>query len=268
MSKYPEGLNGLNKYPYGNQKLRPNPSRNRRGLAANSDMANALREKNQKNGKVSQGQDGKEMVHIPSGEFLYGTGRRLIQIDEFWIDKAPVTNAEYKRFLDARPEYPVPYSDLDEAKPFNWDGKTRIFPQGMASQPVVLVTLKDVQSYAKWAGKRLPTEQEWEKAARGTDGRTYPWGRTLHVSTCNTIESGIGHTTPVGKYSPVGDSPYGCVDMSGNVWEWTASEYSETTMVVRGGSWSNTQLDAWCTTRAGNPPGTVKNSVGFRLVLK
>ncbi len=232
------------------------------------DTASARQEQSLNSDGISQGQDGKEMVHIPAGEFLYGAGRRLIQIDEFWIDKAPVTNAEYKRFLEARPEYPVPYSDLDEAQAFNWDRKTRSFPQGMASQPVVLVTFMDVQSYAKWAGKRLPTEEEWEKAARGTDGRTYPWGRILQNSVCNTLESGIGHTTPVGSFSPAGDSPYGCVDMSGNVWEWTESEYSETTMVVRGGSWCNSHLDAWCTTRAGNPPGTVKNSVGFRLVLK
>lgn len=212
------------------------------------------------------GPDGKEMVCIPSGEFIYGVNRASFFLEEFWIDKTPVTNAEYKRFLDANPDHPVPFSNAEEAIPYNWYEKTRTYPEGMGNHPVVLVSLYDIQSYARWAGKRLISEQEWEKAARGVDGRTYPWGRIWQMSACNTSESGVGGTTPVGKFSPAGDSPYGCKDMSGNVWEWTSSEFSESTMVVRGGSWRNSHLDVWCTMRAGNPPDTLANHIGFRLV--
>ncbi len=210
---------------------------------------------------------GKEMVFIPSGEFIFGVSSLSISLDEFWMDKTPVTNAEYKRFLDAVPKHPVPYSDLKEAKPYNWDNETRTYPNGMANHPVVLVSYFDAQAYASWAGKRLPSEKEWEKAARGVDGRIYPWGRVWLTSACNTAEMNSGSTTPVGQFSPAGDSPYGCVDMSGNVWEWTASEFSIRTMVVRGGSWRNGQLDAWCTMRTGHVPSTFTNYIGFRLVL-
>lgn len=212
------------------------------------------------------GPDGKEMVCIPSGEFIYGVNRASFFLEEFWIDKNPVTNAEYKRFLDANPDHPVPFSNEEEALHYNWDKERRKYPEGMENHPVVLVNLYDVRSYAKWAGKRLASEQEWEKAARGVDGRTYPWGRIWQMSACNTSEFGVNGTTPVGKFSPAGDSPYGCVDMSGNVWEWTASEYGESTIVVRGGSWRNSHLDVWCTMRAGNAPNTLANHIGFRLV--
>lgn len=222
--------------------------------------------KKQKDNITLVGPDGKEMVCIPSGEFIYGVNRASFFLEEFWIDKTPVTNAEYKRFIDANPDHPVPFSDEKEALPYNWEKERRTYPKGMEKHPVVLVNLYDVQSYAKWAGKRLASEQEWEKAARGVDGRTYPWGRIWQMSACNTSEFGANGTTPVGKFSPAGDSPYGCVDMSGNVWEWTASEYGESTVVVRGGSWRNSHLDVWCTMRAGNAPKTLANHIGFRLV--
>jgi formylglycine-generating enzyme required for sulfatase activity len=222
--------------------------------------------KKQKDNIALVGPDGKEMVCIPSGEFIYGVNRRSFFLEEFWIDKTPVTNAEYKRFLDANPEHPVPFLDEEEALPYNWDKERRTYPKGMEMHPVVLVNLSDVQTYAEWAGKRLASEQEWEKAARGVDGRTYPWGRIWQMSACNTSEFGANGTTPVGKFSPAGDSPYGCIDMSGNVWEWTASEYGDSTVVIRGGSWRNSHLDVWCTMRAGNAPITIANHIGFRLV--
>ena len=89
---------------------------------------------------------------------------------------------------------------------------------------MTLITWHNAVAYAEWANKRLPTVEEWVKAARGTDGREYPWGNEFDVNKCNTKEGRTGGTTPVGKYSPLGDSPYGCVDMAGNVWEWTATQ--------------------------------------------
>lgn len=182
--------------------------------------------------------DGKEQVWIPAGEFLYGDNKRKLTLPGFWIDVTPVTQAEYQRFLQANPQHRVPYLEgYDWAKPYNWDQRRRTPPAGKEQHPVVLVSWHDAVAYAQWAGKRLPTEVEWEKAARGTDGREYPWGDTWDAAKCNTDEGKAGGTMSVGKYSPRGDSPYGCVDMAGNVWEWTASEFDSSRKVARGGSW-------------------------------
>jgi formylglycine-generating enzyme required for sulfatase activity len=207
------------------------------------------------------------MMRIPSGEFFYGTDKRMVFLDDFWIDRTPITNLEYSHFLKATPDHPVPFSNSEEARPYCWNPRTRTFPKGKADHPVVLVNLHDVQAYADWVGKLLPTEQQWEKAARGIDGRKYPWGDIWQNQACNTSDLGLGQTTAVGKFSPIGDSPYGCVDMSGNVWEWTASNFSETTIVLRGGSWRNGRFDVWCTLRSRSLADTSAIHTGFRLIL-
>lgn len=109
-----------------------------------------------------------------------------------------------------------------------------------ADHPVVAVSYYEAEAYASWAGKRLPMEQEWEKAARGTDGRAYPWGDVFDTTKCNSEESAIDATTPVTKYTE-GISPSGCCDMAGNVWEWCASWYdkSNNRRVIQRGSWTN-----------------------------
>lgn len=183
--------------------------------------------------------DGKEQVWIPEGEFLYGEERLPVTLPGYWIDVTPVTQGEYQRFLQANPDDPVPFRDKPPSEPYNWDQEHRTPPPGKERHPVVLVSWHDAVAYVEWAGKRLPTEEEWEKAARGTDGREYPWGNTWDPAKCNTAEGKAGGTTPVGRYSPHGDSPYGCVDMAGNVWEWTASDWDAVHRwkVVRGGFW-------------------------------
>ena len=204
------------------------------------------------------------MVEIPAGEFLHGEDKQPFTLERFKIGKYPVTNAQYKRFLDANPRYPVPYVDADWARPYNWDREKRTYPEDKANYPVVLVHWEDAQAYCQWAGKRLPTEQEWEKAARGTDGREWPWGDEFSNDKANTRDGGIGHTTPVGCY-PGGASPYGCLDMAGNVWEWTATSRDEDTKVVCGGSWFSVSENARCAYRDWLYPDLRSHFVGFRI---
>jgi len=167
--------------------------------------------------------DEPQMVTVPAGEFTMGgkgadeeKPEHRISLPEFRIGKYPVTNAEYRRFLDET-GHPVPPS---------WEEGS--YPAGKANHPVVTVSWHDALAYCKWLsqktgrGYRLPTEAEWEKAARGTDGRDYPWGNDFDKAKCNTKESGILTTMPVGIYLE-GASPCGAHDMAGNVWEWTRS---------------------------------------------
>jgi formylglycine-generating enzyme required for sulfatase activity len=196
--------------------------------------------------------DGKLMVRVPAGTFLYGEKRKEVELPEFWIDRTPVTNGEYARFVAA----------TAHELPQHWKGKTP--PEEIDDHPVAHVSWHDAVAYAEWAGKRLPTEEEWEKAARGTDGREYPWGEWAE-GRCNSREVGIGTTTPVGRHSPDGDSPYGCVDMAGNVWEWTAPEEGPW-RVLRGGSWDHLRDVARCACRSVAGPDFSGDYRGFRCV--
>jgi formylglycine-generating enzyme required for sulfatase activity len=197
-------------------------------------------------------QDGKEMVRVPAGAFLYGEQKEKIELPGFWIDRTPVTNAEYACFVAA----------TGHDKPQHWKGKTP--PKKIADHPVVYVSWHDAVAYAKWAGKRLPSEQEWEKAARGSDGREYPWGDQKPTPELCNFDGNEGGTTPVGKYSPQGDSPHGCVDIAGNVWEWTESSFSRDTKVLRGGAWSSLWNDVRAADRSPYTPAGRYHYVGFR----
>jgi len=200
-------------------------------------------------GLFKTGHDGRPMVLVPAGEFLYGTGPSRIALPAFYIDRYPVTNAEYKLFVDAtRHEHPA-----------HW--RRGMWPEGKANHPVVQVTWESAAKYAEWAGKRLPTDEEWEKAARGTDGRRYPWGNQFWPQLCNTSSDG---TSPVGSYSPAGDSPFGAADMAGNVWEWIGGKRSPLRMPLRGGNWLDGASE--CTTffRRMHTPKRKNDFVGFR----
>ncbi len=234
--------------------------------------------------------DGKEMVYVPAGEFLMGSDEsqdnespvHTVFVDAFYIDRYPVTNEEYKRFVDDA-GHAVPCYDVEWANPegYNWDPEKRTPPEGKEKHPVVLVRWEDALAYSAWAGKRLPTEAEWERAARGTDGRRWPWGDEFVEGRCNTKESGANGTVPVGQYSPQGDSPDGVGDMVGNVWEYTSSLFraypydandgresqeAEGWRVLRGGSWVNDLDRARCTARLDGDFLFFTN-LGFRCVV-
>ncbi len=161
------------------------------------------------------------MVTIPAGKFLMGTNLKnadeashplhTVNVPAYQIDKYLVTNAQYARFLAATGHRP----------PSNWkNGKIQ---EGESLYPVTLVNWYDAAAYAKWAGKRLPTEAEWEKAARGTDGRRWPWGNQMDPTRLNTYYN-VGSATNVNTYAN-GVSPYGVFDMAGNVNEWVQDDF-------------------------------------------
>jgi len=159
------------------------------------------------------------------------TDRRTVSMGPYAIDLTPVTNAEFAAFLESsgyRPTNPERFLA-------HWEGDRP--PRGLEEHPVVYVDLDDARTYAAWAGRRLPTEPEWQYAAQGGDRRTWPWGDEFDASRCNGGQH--GGTTAVGRY-PDGRSPVGCDDMAGNVWEWTESERDDghtRYCIVRGGSW-------------------------------
>ncbi len=229
--------------------------------------------------------DGKEMIYVPWGRFLMGSDedeeaydderpQRVVYVDGFWIDKCAVTVAEYRRFCEATGREMPPEPE--------WGWKD--------NHPIVNVTWYEAAAYAEWTGKRLPTEAEWEKAARGLDGRKYPWGdEETGIAHCNLSGSRDGHkyTAPTGSY-PQGASPWGCLNMLGNVLEWCADWYDENyydrapdwnpkgptlgdTKVLRGGSWMTLNLlsvggGIRCASRGNLPPSEREADIGFRCV--
>jgi formylglycine-generating enzyme required for sulfatase activity len=211
-----------------------------------------------------------EMILIPAGNFLMGDEKQAVYVDAFYCDKYPVTNGEYAKFVEATGHSPPPnWEELACPERNRRDGRrspTDLYPPDIANHPVVFVNWFDAQDYAAWAGKRLLTEAEWEKAARGTEGRLYPWGDEFDKVMGNTSEAGIGGTTPVGKYSPYGDSPYKVCDMAGNIWEWTATDWApgSSSKVQRGGSFVNRGSYARCAYRYLGVPDPRTPNVGFR----
>ncbi len=264
----------------------------------------------------------REMVFVPAGSFLlgstedqidaeyqsYGGSRvlfeseypqRTVGVDSFYIDRTEVTQQQYSAFVEATGRE-VPFVDRDWASLYNW--KQGAYPEGLGDHPVVLVTHDDAKAYCEWAGKSLPTEAEWEKAARGTDGRRYPWGEEWDKSRLNSSTSWSEHelptveiwtkwwadvykarlrgnvvtTKPVGSYLS-GASPYGALDMAGNVFEWVEDwfdaypgsaydnpEFGSQYRVVRGGDWYLDRIYTRAAARLRSPADHKVTTIGFR----
>ena len=200
---------------------------------------------------------GIEPISIPAGRFFYGLERCATAATEsFRIARLPVTNAQYKAFTDAT-GYPPPH---------HWQAGAA--PKGKADHPVVNVSWEDAQGFCRWAGVRLPTEVEWEKAARGADGRVYPWGDQWDQNRCNSAEAERHETCPAGRFT-LGASPYGVLDMAGNVWEWCADWYdaSQAQRALRGGSFYFSHHNQRCAWRYGHYPVSRSPDFGFRVIV-
>ena len=245
-----------------------------------------------------------ELVTVPGGKFLMGSTEaqfeilakhdvgdkkgakaffRLelpqheVELQEYRIGKHPVTNLEYQRFV----------RETKHRAPEGWEDDA--YPKGKGDHPVVGVDWQDAIAFSDWltekTGKRrtyrLPSEAEWEKAARGTDGRIYPWGNDWDSKKVNSGTGGLGDTTPVGQYSPAGDSPFEAADMAGNVWEWTRSEKrpypylasdgredpgDSPSRVVRGGAFRYVPELVRCAVRFWFEPALRLDDIGFRVV--
>ncbi|NJM42509.1 MAG: formylglycine-generating enzyme family protein, partial [Anaerolineae bacterium] len=212
-----------------------------------------------------------EMVRIPAGPFLYGEDKQKLDLPEFWMGKTPVTVAQYWAFLQATKHPRENYWKWDEAK-----------RKPYLNHPAVDVSWDDANAFCKWASQvtgnalRLPSEQEWEKAARGTDGREYPWGNEAPDNTrcnfnkswdSNNYDANYPKFTQVGSFSPEGDSPYKLQDMAGNVWEWCADWYDagNKARVVRGGAFLNTDYYMRCAFRNSYDPTLRSRDFGFRI---
>jgi formylglycine-generating enzyme required for sulfatase activity len=259
--------------------------------------------------------DSAEMVQLPGGDFVMGTPlteieqllatyqvrhrdlflseapQHIVSLNPFCMDRYPVTNAQFKMFLDQQPAWrraAIPRQLHNGDYLEHWQDET--YPPGKADHPVVYVSWYAAVAYAQWAGRRLPTEAEWEFAARGglaTAG--FPWGNDPpDVSRANYGASGLGETTPVGSYPPNG---YGLFDLAGNVWEYCVDEWQPdfytisprqnpvagsnlliandfqsvtTRRVIRGGSWGGAPLNLRVAYRDSHPPEGAGPHVGFR----
>ena len=228
--------------------------------------------------------DGMPMVRIPAGEFIMGsdTGQpnqapaHSVDLSMYWIDQYEVSVAQYTACV-ADGACTPPWAYHSETHPDYYEGET--FQQ----YPIQAITWRQAEAYCAWVGGRLPTEAEWEKAARGTDQRMYPWGDDAPDCTKANFDRCLNDPNQVGAY-PAGVSPYGLYDMAGNVWEWTADYYdseayathtlqdpqgpaSGTHRVIRGGSWSTSDITQQTTYRYPSDPSSAWNSVGIRCVM-
>jgi formylglycine-generating enzyme required for sulfatase activity len=216
------------------------------------------------------------MVEIPAGEFTMGNDggdddekpAHAVTLDAFEMDMFEVTNADFAKFVEATGYQ----TEAEKAGEAGW----RAYAEGKDNHPVVKVSWNDADAYCRWAGKRLPTEAEWEKAAKGKEGFIYPWGNEWDPAKANTKESGFRGTVAVGSFAD-GASPYGVLDMAGNVWEWVADWYQpypnstyqsdyfgERFKVTRGGGWFQEEKLVTTSNRSATDPRAANDDLGFR----
>ncbi len=224
------------------------------------------------------------MIVVPEGDFFFRVSNpdqfipypdfskgKKVHIQKFYMDEFPVTNKEYLTFLQMskyKPQHPENFLK-------HWE--KGMYPEGQDNYPVVNISLEDAQAYAAWAGKRLPTEIEWQYAAQGSDERKWPWGNNFHGTRCN---NSFGQPTPVDAF-PKGASPFHLMDMVGNIWQFTSDVYTAGTyryVIIRGGSYFNPKSSGWYVKGGPQPlnrtqmllllsPGFDRNAtVGFRCV--
>ena len=228
--------------------------------------------------------DGMTLVFVPEGPFLMGYSggyndeqpEHTVTLDAFWIDKTEITTGAYAACVQA--------GTCKPPSRFTGNAIDHLYGNPATTDyPVIYVSWKDAETYCNWAGMRLPTEAEWEKAARGTDGRLYPWGNTPPNDQLENFDDHVMDVVRVGSY-PDGASPYGALDMAGNVWEWTADWYGKdyysqsasanptgpetgTKRVLRGGSWIFDAPGSRTSYRYSKDPTYSNYDAGFRCVL-
>jgi serine/threonine-protein kinase len=221
-----------------------------------------------------------KLMYVPAGEFQMGSNNsnnddkpvHTVSLDAFWIDQTDVTNAMYAKCVSAG--FCQPPSNISSStQPSYYDNRQ------FADYPVIYVNWSQADTYCKWVGRSLPTEAQWEKAARSTDGRTFPWGEEIDESLAN-YNNNVRDTTRVGDY-PSGASPYGALDMAGNVSQWVADWYdskyyqnspqnnptgpsSGQYRVLRGGSWLEIGFSSRSAVRVGSDPMIQSIDHGFR----
>ena len=248
--------------------------------------------------------DGMTLVYVPEGEFEMGSQDGLsnekpvhtVYLNAYWIDRTEVTNTMFSAYIND-----TSYQTDAEKAGFSWlfngskwektNGANWQHPHGLSSSlsgledhPVAHISWNDAQAYCEWAGRRLPTEAEWEKAARGMDGRKYPWGNQDPNASLANYFLNMGDTTTVGSYAD-GASPYGALDMAGNIWEWVADwydrgyyksqedwtnpvgPYSGVYRVLRGGAWNTHPISICTFSRFRNYPSNTDYFNGFRCAL-
>ena len=218
-------------------------------------------------------------MKIPTGAFQMGSNDpeafpneqvNTVSVEEqFYMDFTEVTNAAYQEFVLANPQWQKGGSEArmgaDENYLKLWNGND--YPDGKENHPVVYVSWHAAAAYAAWAEKRLPTEAEWEKAARGgLEDQKYPWGDSIDATNAN-YDWNVGDTVPVGQYPP---NDYGLRDMAGNVWEWCADAYEgdEDSRVLRGGSWLDTARFVRVSARGWSTRMFTSNYIGFRCARR
>ena len=257
------------------------------GSCSNSEQNSAGREPGNNNLLLHN------MVLIPAGEFIMGSDNKdsdakpdeapkhKVYLDAYYIDQYEITNSDYQKFILGTGS-PAPQVNQEWAKPYNWSGAS--YPEGRGNHPVILISWKDAQAYAAWAGKRLPTEAEWEKASRGgLTGQKYPGGNTLELNHAS-FAKGYLRSKEISRAGSFKPNSFGLYDMAGNVWEWCQDWYDEQYYkdsppgnpagpsegfykVFRGGSWITDEKGLRCSQRGKNVPDYKSHTVGFRCAL-